>query len=277
MSALVAVLSSDPNLMRCVLRRLREDLAPQRAAGWNSVGLGAFCDEELLLQRFGPDGVKPPLDELWAGTSADALLLHAQKLPLGLSLEENTQPFRYRHWLFALEGSPSFGAARSRLMALLPEFLQRQIRGDTDSELAFAVFLKLLRDTGRTDQVQLEPAEIAELLAKTVRAIDGLAREAGSTQRMGLNLLTSNGRMLLATRAGGPPLYFRLLESLDGCAQCGIAPGASELDPRVRAHRRLKAMVIASSQARGPGEWSELADDSTLTVDRHFRVLTLPA
>ncbi|MFZ5470539.1 MAG: class II glutamine amidotransferase [Myxococcota bacterium] len=275
MGSVVAVFISDPNLMRCALAKVQALVAPP--PGGNAVGLGSYAQEEVLLQRYGGRAAVEPLDELWAGVESEAVLFHAQSLPLGLSLEENTQPFRFRRWLFAHQGAVSgFAAMRERLLAALPDFLRRQIRGDTGSEAAFALFLKLLRDAGRSDDHHLETAIAAQLLGKTTRMLEGLAAESGASGKSVLNFVATNGRMLLATRCGEAPLYYALLEGIDGCVRCGIEPGSPDGQPKVSAHRRLRAVCVASHLAKPNGGWFELPSGTALAVDRQLSVQTLP-
>ena len=42
-----------------------------------------------------------------------------------------------------------FDSIRDRLVASVPEFLRSSIRGETDAEILFYVFLSFLHDAGR--------------------------------------------------------------------------------------------------------------------------------
>lgn len=275
MSKVFAILTSDPNLIRCELCRLKDEVRLVGEPRSNAVGIGWYAQEEVLLRRHKED---LELGELCthAGMESEALLYHGQQLALGLSLEENTQPFRYRRWLFAhagvLHSSPSM---RTRLLSSLPEFLRRQIRGETDSEVAFALFLKALRDTGRTEARHLEPAIAAQLLGKVARSIEALAAEVGVRGKSSLSLLATNGRMLVAARSGSEPLHYHLLEGSDRCERCGVDASTPDTQPLVRQHRRRRTVVITSHVARHDG-WIELPSGTALAVDWRQNVQTLP-
>lgn len=272
---MLAVFTSDPNLMRCELARLREQVSLLDEPVSNAVGLGSYAQDEVLLQRYGSDVGLPPLDELWSGTESEAFLYRAQRLPVGLSLDDNTQPFRFRRWLFAHFGAVNgFEQIRSKVLSSIPEFLQRQIRGDTDSEVAFALFLKALRDTGRTEDPKLEGAVAAQLLAKTVRALEQFSSEAGATGKPTLNFAATNGRMLIATRSGPQPLHYALLEGSERCERCGLDAGAAESALLVREHRMRRTVAI-TTHARGSG-WIELSDRTALAVGRDLSIQTFP-
>lgn len=274
MSKVLAVLTSDPNLIRCELSRLAGEVALSTTPEANAVGLGSYAQEVVLLQRYASEQALPALDELGSPES-EVVLYHSDRLPVGVSLEENTQPFRFRHWLFAHVGELSgFGDVRLKLISLLPEHLQRQLRGDTDSEAAFALFLKHLRDTGRTEDRGLDAVTGAQLLGKTARVLEDLVREAGATGRSTLNFVATNGRMLLASRSGPEPLYYRLLEGTDRCERCGLDASTSETLPLKRAHRRRRTVVVSSSPVRVAG-WLEIPAGSVIAVDRSASVQTL--
>ncbi|MHB8873700.1 MAG: class II glutamine amidotransferase [Myxococcaceae bacterium] len=275
MSKVFAVFTSDPNLIRCELHRLKAEVDLTAGPESNAVGLGSYAQEVVLLQHYASEKSLPPLDELGAPES-EAVLYHAERLPLGRALEENTQPFRFRHWLFAHVGQVSgFEWVRPRLLSLLPEHLSRALRGDTDSEAAFALFLKHLRDTGRTDDRSLEVATGARLLGNTVQELEELAKEAGATGRSSLNFVTTNGRMLLASRSGPEPLYYSLLEGTDRCERCEIDQSTPDTLPLKQAHRRRRTVVVSSSPSRPTG-WIEIQSGTVVAVDRASNVQTLP-
>jgi predicted glutamine amidotransferase len=271
-----AVFTSDPNLIRCELHRLRDSIALAGKVPANAVGMGSYAQDEVLLQRHSSDVPAAQLADAWTGPESEAFLYHANRLPVGYSLEENTQPFRYRRWLFAHCGAVSgFERVRGKLLSTLPDFLQRQVKGDSDSEPCFALFLKNLRDTGRTEDRKLDAAIGAQLLGKTVRQIEQLASEAGSVGKSTLNFVATNGRMLLATRWGEEPLFYALLEGADRCERCGIDATTSDTQPLLREHRRRKTIALSSDGA-GKSGWIELPSGTALAVDFKLNVQTLP-
>jgi predicted glutamine amidotransferase len=276
MSVAFSVFTSDPNLLRCELFRLKQ-VVSLTDRPLNAAGLGSYSQEEVLLQRYPGAAVQQPsLFSSWDKLESEALLYHATMLPLGVSLEENTQPFRYHRWMFCHIGQmDAFASIRTRLIAMLPEHLQRQLSGDTESEVAFALFLKFLRDTGRTDDVLLEPALAAQLLAKTVRLLEQLSVEAGAPKLATLNFIATNGRMLIATRRGPEPLHYLLLEGSARCDRCGIEIFTPDARPLVRAHRRRRSIAIAS-HLLDPTGWMQIPDGATIAVGRDLSIQRVP-
>lgn len=277
MSVALAVLTSDPNLVRCELHRLEGQVALQGEEGRsNAVGIGAYAQDDVLLRRF-PRDADLTLESLAPRDETEVLLFHGRRLPVGLSLEENTQPFRSRRWLFVHPGSlEDFASIRAGLLDEVPDFLKRQIRGETDSEVAFALFLKRLWETGHADDPRL-PAEVAgRLLADTARFLSKASAGAGAVRTSTVNLLATNGYILVATRLGGQPLYYTRLEGTDRCEVCGITPDMPDTQPGVVAHRRRRSVVVATHLKR-PAGWVELTEGTTLTVESDLRVRHLPS
>jgi predicted glutamine amidotransferase len=276
MSVVLAVLTSDPNLLRCELARLEGQAVLQVEPRANAVGVGTYADGEVLLQRLSSDAGLT-LASLAPRHESGALVFHEGRLPLGMSLEENTQPFRARNWLFAHQGALNgFEKLRASLLEELPDFLRWQVKGSTDSEVAFAHFLKGLRDKGRTEDPRLEAELAGAVLAETARELERAAAKAGAARTSTLNFVATNGRILVATRSGSAPLYYTRLEGTDRCELCGIRPSAPETQPGVIAHRRQRAVVVASHLKR-PAGWVELEQGMALTVSEDLQVRHISA
>jgi predicted glutamine amidotransferase len=278
MGALVAILQTDPNLLRCQTVRLRDHVsldvgdAPPDAYGFGTYAAGG---EVLLGKR--PAGAATPLSlpDLVGRVDSETLIAHARRATVGKPKDENTHPFRYRRWMFAHDGTiEGWPEVKPRLAAALPDFLRRQIVGDTDSEHAFMVFLQHLKAENQLDDLDLDPQAAGRALARTVRQIDAWAREAGVQKPSRLCFVATNGRVLLATRRGGP-LHYALLEGIVPCEVDAIDLTTPESDPRVRPHRRVKAVVFASRLAQ-PNGFVEVPEGSVVSVSRALQVAVSP-
>ncbi len=267
MSVAFAVFTSDPNLLKCELLRLEGEVVGGESLSSNAVGVGSYAQDEILFQRFPSPLDLHTLSRRWAGSESAALLYHASELPLGRSSEENTQPFRYGKWMFCQTGARGdLPAVRVRLTSLLPDFLRRQIRGESVSELIFAVFLKMVRDFGGMDDEVVRPEQAAELLGRTVRLIDEAWAKAGG-RSAALNCIATDGSLLVATRYGNEPFYYRLLEGSRRCERCGIDASTLETHPLLRAHRRRRTVALASHPTH-PSSWIEIQSGSAIAIGR---------
>lgn len=270
MSRFVAVMTSEPFLVRCELHRIRADVSLDQPD--QAVGVGAYEEQTALLRRYGP-GV--PRADLWDAPESDAVVMMAQSLTLGQPLEENMQPFRFRQWLFAHAGHVERAEqVRTALMEMVPDYLQRVVRGGTASEVMFSLFLKSLRDIGRMEDPGLEASQAAQLLAQTVRLVDQVAGEVSGPGKSQLAFVASNGRMLVAAGRGHEHLYYRLLEGEGSCERCGLKAGGKDSEPLVRDHRRRRTVVVATHPVKSQS-WMPLADGGAMAVDRKLQLSVL--
>jgi len=275
MGTVVAILQNQPGLLRCQVERLRGqvDLPGEPEGGW---GFGWYAPRDVLLGRrpiFA--GAPPALPDLVGHAEGEALLVHAGRPHGGPPKDENTQPFRSGRWLFASAGAvEGWADLKPRLVAALPDHLRRSTLGETDAEHLFMLFLAELRGEGPLDAPGLEAAAAGRALGRTVRRLDALAREAGVTTPSRLDLVVTNGRVLAATRRGGP-LSYALLEGIVPCARHGITRETSDADPRGAAHRAVRAVVVASHPS-DLARFIEVPPSSVVTVSRSLGVTVGP-
>src|SRR5262245_14428502 len=158
--------------------------------GW---GLGFYQGGEVLMRRRPiDDRAEIDVAKLAADVRADVLIGHVRSATVGALRTENTHPFRYRQWLYAQTGTvPQFEQVRERLVASVPEFLRGGIRGETDAEVLFHVFLSFLHDAGRLNDGLVEAAPVRDAMRSCVAVADGMAAEVGGEQGE-LNVLVAN-------------------------------------------------------------------------------------
>jgi glutamine amidotransferase len=273
MGAFLAILQTDPNLLRCQVRRLEGHVSlhePGRLP--DAYGFGYYKGSDVLLGKR-PSGAPASftMTQLAGAIDSEALLAHARYATVGGQKDENTHPFRFRRWLFAHDGTvEGFRDVKSRLLDALPDFLRRNVEGDTDSELAFMLFLKHLRDGGHLDDLDAEARDVGHALALATRDLETWSREAGAPRPSSLNFVATNGRVLAATRRGRP-LYYALLEGIVPCPRCALEVGAPESDPRTRPHRQVKAVCFATHLLQ-PNGFIEVPEASVVSVSRALQV-----
>jgi predicted glutamine amidotransferase len=204
MARLVGFIGNRPDLGARLIelegRALNVQRKPDVTPGW---GVGFYQAGEILLKRRPiDDRSEINLADLTRDVRADTLLLHVRLATVGAPRTENTHPFRYRQWLFANTGTvDSFGRLRGRLAEQLPTFLHRDVRGETDSELIFHLFLSFLHDAGELDRPAVDAPAARRALRGAIALVDGLCAEEGSPPTA-LNILVANPEYLLAVHAG---------------------------------------------------------------------------
>lgn len=164
--------------------------------GW---GLGFYQGGEVLMRRRPlDDRAEIDIAKAASDVRTDALLGHIRNATVGALTTENTHPFRYRQWLFALTGTiSSYDGVHDRLLATVPEFLRAGIRGETDAEVAFHVFLSFLHDQGRLNDEVVDSGTVVEAVRQTITVLDNTGAEVGGEPSR-VNLMVTNGQCIVA-------------------------------------------------------------------------------
>jgi glutamine amidotransferase len=221
----------------------------EEAQAW---GVGFYQGGEILHRKRpqrGTDQVK--WQDILEGIRSDLVLVHLRQATVGDYRAENTHPFRMRQWLFAHRGTiEGFAAIREGLVEPMPDFLRRNLRGSTDSEHLFHVFLSFLHDRGGLDGPDTDDAVVLSALRSTVSLIDRLTREVGAPQA-GLDVLIANGRSMIAMRRG-EPLHF--VERTLPSEGRGSGP--------------FRYVLAVGSDIEPPPDYRSLADGEVLIVQR---------
>ena len=214
---------------------------PTGPSGW---GVGFYQGGEMLHKKR-PRVEGEPLD--WSrvveGVRSDCVVLHLRQPTVGDFRSENTHPFRFKSWLFAHSGTiQRFEALRPRLLESLPDFLQRSVRGATDSEVFFHLILAFLNDAGSLDSPELAEGDALSALRSATRLVDRLAAEIGAPEA-GLNCVLTNGRYMFGLRRGANMAMVQRQGIHD------LRPGISE--PPGGAASSLRYVMLVSDGYKG--------------------------
>ncbi len=165
--------------------------------GW---GLGWYEEAgPRVVRSLTPAHGDGEFEKLSHFVSAQTVVAHVRKASIGRVAEENTHPFQRGPWLFAHNGTlPEWEKNRPRLEELIAPALRDKLRGETDSERCFLLFLTRLMRRCDLERADIESA--AGALAETV----ALVREAAETdgKPASTTFLATDGKLLLACRRG---------------------------------------------------------------------------
>ncbi len=179
------------------------------------------------------------------------VLAHVRDASIGPVTAENTHPFAHGPWLFAHNGTLArfkrSHRVRDAILAEVDPDLRGLVRGDTDSERCFYVFLSRLRA-----RVSLEGAGIDEVrraLAETSAVVAAIA-DGDAEKPSSMNFLVSDGRVLAACRRG------RTLHL------------AADAGPR--------HVFVVASERIGAALWEEVPEGGFVATDDGVRVVRGP-
>lgn len=229
-----------------------------RADAW---GIGFYQGGEVLHKK------RPKLDQgpidwetVTTGVRSDCAVIHFRRATVGDFRADNTHPFRMRQWLFAHNGTiQGFAAIKERLVASLPDFLRRNVRGSTDSEHLFHVLLSFLHDAGQLEYPEADEKVVLGAIRSTVALLDRYAAEVGAPEPT-LNSILTNGRTMYALRRGAPMHFVERSNNTD-------TPSTSEPGA-------FRYVLVFSDGERTPPTYSTLEPNSVLVIDRNLNVAT---
>jgi glutamine amidotransferase len=206
------------------------------------------------------------LAKLAADVRADILIGHVRSATVGALRTENTHPFRHRQWLFAQTGTLGvFDLIRDRLLLSVPEFLRGNVRGETDSEIVFHVFLSFLHDEGRLNDDTVAPSAIREALRSSLALIEGMAAEVGDGL-LKTNLLVSNGDVVVAVHKN-EKMSYRVFSGKNDADM--ILGDDLQLRRRAPELAHMHFTLIASDLDEDPPQrWKPIPMDSLVTMTR---------
>ncbi len=250
------VLKSNAELLR--VRR-----APAEPLGW---GLGFYQAGEILLRRRPiDDRDEIDLTEAAEDIRTDVLIGHVRRASVGALRTENTHPFRYRSWVFAHTGTiGGFEHLRERLLASQPEFLRRNVRGETDSECLFYLFLSFLHDAGHLDEGHVATTHVAAALRASIALVDRLSAEEGFGPNSG-DILVTNGESMLAVHRNGVTGY-RVLRGKFDIEDLLGEDGTRQA--RIPSIDSTHFTIIASELETLPAGWTAVSERTVVTLSR---------
>lgn len=240
--------------------------------GW---GVGLYQGGEVLMRRRPLDEQDIDVVRVSSDVRADVIVGHVRSATIGALRTENTHPFRYRQWLFAQTGTlPAFQSIRDRLVESVPEFLRSGIRGETDAEVFFHIFLSFLHDRGLLNEAHVEPTVVGEALRASIAVVDATVAEVAG-EKAAINALVSNGEEIVAL-AGGEKMAVR---SFSGKSDAELIIGDdASLRRKTPELTQMRFSLVASDfdddsplSARNPTDhlrWKEVPRGSLVILTR---------
>ena len=266
MARLFGFIANRPDILARVAAheaRLLVEPNPGKSLGW---GIGFYQGGEVLLRRRPVDD-RPTVDLSIAlsDVRTDVAIGHVRSATVGAQSTENTHPFRYRQWLFAHTGTvAAFASMRDRLAESIPQFLRRNVRGETDSELLFHLFLSFLHDAGKLGDAEVPTAAVTTALRSSLALVDRLSQEEG-VDPSPLNLIVTSGDALIAVHARGKmhTRTFRGREDLDE-----ILGDDAALRARLPDFATTVATVLVAETTQPVPRFTEVPNRSIVIVPR---------
>jgi glutamine amidotransferase len=168
-----------------------------------------------------------------------------------------------RSWLFAHQGTiRGFDAIRDNLAEMIPDFLRRNIRGQTESEYLFHAVLTMLHDAGQLDNPDVSEAQALPAISAAVTLVERLAAEVGNTSAS-LSFILTNGRSMYALRHGAPMIYVE---------RQGLHDPPEDYTPPPLGSTQLRYVMVVGGVEEDHVGYETIAERSVAVIDRGLDV-----
>ncbi|MCR9087796.1 MAG: class II glutamine amidotransferase [Rhodobacteraceae bacterium] len=220
MCRLYAMHANEPTRVECGLVKSQNALMAQSAGdlqgmmhghGW---GVADYPDGVPFIEKqtwaaFHGEHFQKAAARVYARTA----VAHVRRATVGPTSLENTHPFHHGTWIFAHNGTvPNFERVRMKLLDHMDPLHRCEIRGQTDSEHVFRYLLSLF--------LRRPEAGFLETLQAGLDRIVGWCRAVDPTQRVGLNVVLTDGQRLFGSRLNRSLVHLRR-DHLHVCLVCG--------------------------------------------------------
>lgn len=171
----------------------------------NGDGFGISWYNPILSQN---PGTFTSLTPAWSNRSlksiaplikSNCFFAHVRAASVGELSETNCHPFNYKNIVMMHNGDAgSFSLYKRALRGMLSDEMYQWIKGQTDSEHLFALFIDRLNEKLKSKPCTVEL--MAEALNEMVQMLEELKRNAGVKEASYLNMVIGDGERMLGLR-----------------------------------------------------------------------------
>lgn len=181
----------------------QEGYERKHSDGW---GIGFYQHRSAyLIKKSSPIETDNRLTSVTQKIQSHLFIAQIREASIGEIKVANTQPFRYGSWLFAHQGTLNhFRRIRSQLLKTVYPPLKKKLKGSTDSEHCFALFLTLLRGTGYLKGKDSTINQTLLALGEMLQSLEKFMSKAKINEPSIYNSIVSNGNFIVAIRRGAP-------------------------------------------------------------------------
>jgi glutamine amidotransferase len=218
-----------------------------------------ISSEPALFTSISPAWNDRNLLHLTAKIQSSCFFGHVRSASAGGVTNFNCHPFIFGDWMFMHNGDIyRFLEVKRHIRHLLEDDVYHWVKGDTDSEHLFALFIQLAK--GRDlNQISV----VADVLAETLKIITEVVKQYGKGGPSYYNLCLTDGHRLVATR------YCSYKKRKPHSLHYLLGPEL--INPNCEGDQAQPSYVIVSSEQMNTlsAEWQDVPEQSMLLVDKN--------
>lgn len=199
---------------------------------------------------------------------------HVRAASTGEVSEANCHPFHFKNFLFMHNGGiGGFQKLKRQIRRKLSDEIYDWIRGQTDSEHLFALFLENLQNRNASPTVE----QMTMALQETIREIQIMKRENGITEPCYINCVISEGKTMVAIRyvsdiaEEASTLYYT-----EGHHYICDENGICVMVPAVGMRKEHSVLIVSEKLTGSHKEWKEIPKNFFCVTDENLAVKIFP-
>lgn len=201
---------------------------------------------------------------------ADTVIAHVRRRTQGEISIANCHPFQQGQWVMAHNGDvPGFKIIRDELIRDIAPELLVNIFGTTDSEVYCAVVMHELNQRGIIDNPKPPIRLVAEAVRASIKKIEEIAQRLNVQDAASLNIVLSNGSLLLAYRQGRELNYSCYSDEEISCTSALSANACVNHGPE---GCHISHILISSEPLTKSEVWTPFLERQIVALDSDWRL-----
>ena len=200
------------------------DIPNERDHDINVDGFGLGWYDKRYLEPCLYANIKPPWNDinlfnLSKVIDVNLLFAHIRAIkPFSRAIvhEYNCHPFHFKNFIWMHNGDiAGFSNYKKQIIIKLKDIILNNIKGNTDSEYTFALFLNKLEDNIITNGGYLDPEYFKNKIIETLKLLINIAKNNNPKNVLSMNFAVTDGKTIICTRyinskkENPPSLYYR--------------------------------------------------------------------
>jgi predicted glutamine amidotransferase len=229
-----------------------------------------ISEEPVTFVSVNPAWSNRNLRNLAPKIQTECFVAHVRAATVGEVSESNCHPFRYKNLLMMHNGGiENFSTVKRKIREPLTDSAYNWIKGQTDSEHIFAYLISYLQNKRQS----ITTDGLMEAFENTFLTIKVLLREGGIREPAYLNMVVTDGSMIVGTRYVTSPDEEPLTLYHSEGSRYVVEEGITRL---VAKNNDDQAVMVVSEKLTDDKDWTLVPANHFVIVDKNLDVRIKP-